>query len=180
MFFYLTVVRMGEEWERRAQLLKASQRAEWLLEFWVGRVFTFLSQGREWGGAKHPSAFFSAVRFSATRCQNIHGSSIVFLNPILRVLQIQAIPPRFSNSVPVLVFTAGSFHHFMGVLFSICISQSRLDYIVPIQNHTDHRALIWCRFPSGSFSFQSRYSWAGGFLGWFSSKQYSFTQVSFF
>lgn len=63
----------------------------------VGSVVAFLSQGRQWGGAKHLSAFFSAIRFSATQCQHIHGSPIVFLRPILRALQIVAISPDFGN-----------------------------------------------------------------------------------
>lgn len=70
---------------------------EWLLHCLVGSAFLNLSQGRQWGGAKHLSTFFSAIRFSAIQCQHVHGSPIIFLDPILRALQIVAISPDFGN-----------------------------------------------------------------------------------
>ena len=83
--------------ERTALAESIAVGVEWQLQFLVGSVFAFWSQGRQWGGAKHLSTFFSAIGFSAAQCQHIHGSPILSLNPILRALQVVAILPDSAN-----------------------------------------------------------------------------------
>lgn len=120
MLFYLKhLVRLGQKWKRREQnLLKAllQKESDCFIFFLVGSVFAFLSQDRQWGGAKHLSTFFSAIGFSATQCQHIHGSPIIFHNPILRALQIMAISPRFWQLI-----ASFSFHYCKFPSLCVCV-----------------------------------------------------------
>lgn len=67
-----------------------------------------------------------------------------------------AISPRFWQLKCQFWFSLLELLSFLGVFLSICISQSRLNYTVGINKHTNHSGLIQCRFLSGSCSVQCR------------------------
>lgn len=103
----------------------------------------------------------------------------MFHNPLLRDLQIVAMSPRFWK-----LFANFSFHYYKfpsffggGVLLSICISHSRLDYAVVINKQQSCSGLIQWRFLSSSCSVRCIYSWSVGFPEQFSSKQFTHLRV---